>query len=753
MYRDKKTIRQYLITYVVVMLIPLIICASYYVRLLKMIRDDDIQEKEVELQHTAVLVDKIIDEFSYVIDSLVVNEEVLSFKKIENSFRYPNSYKIIELRDDLLDLYQINQSIFGFYLFFDNSKIVISKNMAYTYEDFYNLHLREVKFNDFEEWQKNLLIFDNVDSVLSLERYIYQAEEIDLITYSRPLFDYNGKICGVIEILLEESDLELVMPSRTEDSIQYIKDVSGDIIYNKSNNEIDSSVLEEELTKGNRNQEVVINNVTYIVVEWISELSGLTFYHIEPKNSVISRQLTTSMILTCLVGVAITVGVFLSYFMSVRTAKSINTILKESMEEFENQEKPLLLSNLPKVVHELNNKNTALSIALEKQVPYIRSTFFNKLIYGNFISKEERENISHYVDINAERKLFWIVIIRFVIDLEEGDKETQTLINTCILSSIETIEKNFPDTLYTNEGGEQVSFLMSISAEKSETLRADAEKQFTKMKEMMPVRIAEKMVIYCGNEVRNLTDLYESYNNASYICNSGLWQARQSINWYEGSENILVSYPTTDFSVKLTHYVTTGDREGLHEALGDIMKTYFIENNLSTYLQHMILNELQIILFRILKRIAVDEMNYSKLEENHNAPLITQITSTINLYREVCEYVASQKTQLDIPAIIPSVVSYIDLNYGDSNISLASVSSIFQLNESYLSSVFKQELGVKFSNYLEELRINRAKELLKTTNLLVGDIGEQTGYYSTNSFCRAFKRKTGISASEYRKQK
>jgi YesN/AraC family two-component response regulator len=190
--------------------------------------------------------------------------------------------------------------------------------------------------------------------------------------------------------------------------------------------------------------------------------------------------------------------------------------------------------------------------------------------------------------------------------------------------------------------------------------------------------------------------------------------------------------------------------------LEDIIRKYFIENNLPVYLQHMLLNELQTVLFRIIRRIGTDESEYrtyySKLEENNNATLLNQITLTLNLYRSVCKGVDDKKKLKDTSAITASIASYIDINYGDKNLSLTSVADIFKISEPYLSSVFKQSLGINFSTYMEGIRIDKAKDFLVKTTLSIGEISNNVGYGSVNSFCRAFKRVTGTSASEYRKK-
>ena len=86
----------------------------------------------------------------------------------------------------------------------------------------------------------------------------------------------------------------------------------------------------------------------------------------------------------------------------------------------------------------------------------------------------------------------------------------------------------------------------------------------------------------------------------------------------------------------------------------------------------------------------------------------------------------------------------------DSNLSLMGVADNFNIGDSALSSLFKQSMGINFSVYVENVRLEKAKILLKTTDLTVGDIAQKVGYSSANSFCRAFKRVTGKNASSYR---
>ena len=74
------------------------------------------------------------------------------------------------------------------------------------------------------------------------------------------------------------------------------------------------------------------------------------------------------------------------------------------------------------------------------------------------------------------------------------------------------------------------------------------------------------------------------------------------------------------------------------------------------------------------------------------------------------------------------------------------------LSYSYLSTLFKNEIGMTFKEYLNVVRIRNACELLKKKNCLVGEVAELVGYSNPYYFSKVFKKSTGYSPAEYRKR-
>ncbi|MCC3373269.1 response regulator [Cohnella sp. REN36] len=105
---------------------------------------------------------------------------------------------------------------------------------------------------------------------------------------------------------------------------------------------------------------------------------------------------------------------------------------------------------------------------------------------------------------------------------------------------------------------------------------------------------------------------------------------------------------------------------------------------------------------------------------------------------------ASRKSKL-----IVDVLRYLEANYAE-DVSLQKLADRFFVNASYLSRLFKEEVGEIFTKYLMQLRIERARELLRTTHLKVYEVSEAVGYADVKYFNKIFKDLTGLTPADHR---
>lgn len=101
---------------------------------------------------------------------------------------------------------------------------------------------------------------------------------------------------------------------------------------------------------------------------------------------------------------------------------------------------------------------------------------------------------------------------------------------------------------------------------------------------------------------------------------------------------------------------------------------------------------------------------------------------------------------------ISKAISYMKENYAE-NLSLEIVASSVNMSSAYFSSLFKRETNENFVSFLQKIRLEKAKTLLRMTNNKVNDIASQVGIDNYHYFCRTFKQLTGITPIQYRSER
>ena len=101
--------------------------------------------------------------------------------------------------------------------------------------------------------------------------------------------------------------------------------------------------------------------------------------------------------------------------------------------------------------------------------------------------------------------------------------------------------------------------------------------------------------------------------------------------------------------------------------------------------------------------------------------------------------------------LVDSIIQYIQQNFC-ANISTTMLAEQFGLSSSYISNLLKQELGIRYNDYITKLRMDHAKQLLLSTNSSVKSITTACGYYSQSHFTKLFSEYESCTPLEYRKK-
>ena len=116
---------------------------------------------------------------------------------------------------------------------------------------------------------------------------------------------------------------------------------------------------------------------------------------------------------------------------------------------------------------------------------------------------------------------------------------------------------------------------------------------------------------------------------------------------------------------------------------------------------------------------------------------------------KICQRVNRRKENKDV-IWANQIKDYVQKHYQDPNLSNGEIAEYFRMNSAYMSTVFKTAMGINLMDYIHQVRVDKAKELLKNTDMTVEQISVEVGCSGGAVLRRLFKKCEGISPIQYK---
>ena len=208
-------------------------------------------------------------------------------------------------------------------------------------------------------------------------------------------------------------------------------------------------------------------------------------------------------------------------------------------------------------------------------------------------------------------------------------------------------------------------------------------------------------------------------------------------------------YPIEEIQ-NLKNIINKGDLPAIDNAMTAFFNHIGDDTMPSIYAKHICRNIAYLIVSRYHEILIKSDSEVDYLQIYY----INSLENFQNYFKiiinEIEKNIAPTEPKEDLP-ILEQVLHYINQNYDNCNFSIQETASLHHLNSSYLSQLFKKQMNTTLHDYIADLRIKKAKQLLEVTTMPIDMIAEEVGYYNTSSFIRRFKQISGITPGEYRK--
>lgn len=216
-------------------------------------------------------------------------------------------------------------------------------------------------------------------------------------------------------------------------------------------------------------------------------------------------------------------------------------------------------------------------------------------------------------------------------------------------------------------------------------------------------------------------------------------------------------YYTSGCLEKELEYLGVGllsmDEEGTKKQIGEIfshlsketMSKEQFKQALSTFLYTLMQKNTALIPIIAGYKLSNNDLAAQIKSQPHISQLKQKMEQILLLYMEQLKKQQEKKEEY----VVKKAQAYIEKHLSE-QLLLSDIAAQFHLHPNYFSSLFKKQLDMTVRDYILQLRMTKAKELMKDSSLKLLDIALAVGYEDAAHFNRAFKNVTGVSPSVYR---
>lgn len=265
----------------------------------------------------------------------------------------------------------------------------------------------------------------------------------------------------------------------------------------------------------------------------------------------------------------------------------------------------------------------------------------------------------------------------------------------------------------------------------------------------------ENLQLQFGNVLKGLNGLYKSFLQARKYNEDNLIECWSRSMNSKGKDKfgLFMDYDLSN----LFYEIRSGTANGIEKEINELCESVKKENIVSYMQLMMIINN---IFFQLVKlpeetggniNSIIDDPGkyYRRIIEKHRRTEMFEELKCLCL--TIHEYFAGI-TGTKVQGILKRIEEYMEENYMEERLCMKDVAKYAYVSVTYLGIILKKETGKTFIEYLTEIRIEKAKQFLRETNMKNYEIANACGYSTPTYFSTVFKEICGISPSLYRKQ-
>ncbi|MBO9608292.1 MAG: helix-turn-helix domain-containing protein [Paenibacillaceae bacterium] len=744
---------RFFIPYLAVLIVPFVIGFFMYERTARMVEEDALQRNLALLEQSKSTLDGRLAEVESIARQMTYDPKINAVQHMTEPFKGANTFQWVELNAGLNDYSGFNKFILGYYILFANSDMAISKNLLYRlpefYEDVFSYDI--VSFEQFKSWTLGPSYQQTYLPVQSVHR---NGKSYRALTYLQSV-GYQRNSSGTVMIVIDNELIENMLQGidTSKGGWVYILDEAGNVVTST----VRQAKLPFRLPNDGQSGFIMPSGETgnMLVTYTRSGRNHWTYVAGQPESVVLQKvnylkkfSLFVAFAILLLGGLA---ALGFAYRNSAPVGRLIASLMKQG-ETAVGVKEPYQFLQMAFDGMKINND--ALQERIARQSPFLRAAFFDKLFKGGFAGDKELLGLQQHIGLRLAGQQFAAGVLRIARQGEQEEDIHQHL-DVQRVVAIEILQQELGEAGVVHQLDEdKMALLLCVKAGMpgSGEIAARLEQASGRLQQQMQWRAT----IAVGKYYASLMDIPKSFDEANKALQYGSHQQTEAVVDYERlpKENRVYDYPV-EAEGRLIRFIQAGEAEQAEKLLEHLHRENFAERQLQPAMRMQFVLDVWASMTKVTELPALQSGDWSQrleavqrtVREERSPDRLFETVKAVFL--EAARRVADMKSSRHAEAG-KELLQYVDEHFTDPNLSLEVVSDRFRLSMKYLSRFFKEQTGTTFSEYLYENRMKKARDMLQRTDTSIQDISLLTGYYSANTFCRAFKRHHGISPTQFR---
>ena len=574
----------------------------------------------------------------------------------------------------------------------------------------------------------------------------------------------NGLLIGLIDV---QNILQLFdSVSAEEPRYLYIFHSDGTLLLSNDNDGVFADKISADHPSGS--EIIHFGGDQYLATIVKSTTYDLTYIAIVPNTAMVQSVNSMRSYFFITLGVCILVGVVVALILSRQSYRPIRAMVDE-MFKIGSADNSLDLSadydSILKALSTIANRNIDMENRLEQHLPGARLNLTTGLISGRFINDPPKfdqalKNAKVKFSVGSSFVAAAVHIDNYSGFSSEDNSNDLSLIEFSIINILTELLENKGELL-SMLSGSTIDLIVCLSKPAGEDFGKVLQTTLTNLQSFMFERMNIELSIGIGTAADGIANIPRSHANAQIALSQRYLRGNGTFAVYDTlgrSANCSYYYPI-DRERQVINLIKNGDFDMVRLLLSELLQENLVERKLPIAVLRFFLYNIVGSVIKVFDDMGLSinhklgERTMNIISDEHTTDeTIEQLFETLlGIIKDLCDYVNETRESSNIH-LKKQILEFLAQNYHDSNLSLFSIADHFSVSGSYLSRYFKDQTGINFSDYISEIRIAKAKELLADKKFSIVDVAASVGYNSANSFIRTFKRYELITPGQYREK-